>query len=966
MATLPEVGLTAVVEGLSDFKKGTDAIIKGFGDIDTASGDVESSSGKAGGAIKSLGGIASSVASVGMAAMAAAAVAVAAAGLAAVAGIAVLVKASFDLASEIQGSQRKIQSQLGLTGEEAEKLGDIAKNVWANNFAGSVEEAADALVIVRQQLKGISDEELQDATENAFRLSDAFGIDIVESTNAANTLMSKFGLSQDEAFGLITKGFQNGLNSSDDFLDSVGEYSGLFADAGGDAGQFLNLLETGLQGGVLGTDKAADAFKEFSLKFGEGSDETKEALAVIGLNWDGLIEQVNRGEKTIVDVFGEVTQAVGKTDTSIIANRNAVNTLSTQFEDLGPAAVGAISVASQSLGDLSTATDTLDAQYNTLPQAFEGVRRQLLVAILPIGEALLEVANNVMPMFLDAVEKMKPFVEEFAIVLGDKLVKAAEDFSAWMKSTGIPLLKQLWSFISESVIPAFKQLWTLFQESKTQGETVKNSILAMKTAIEPFVTQVMGKLLEIFEIIKAWIDDNWPLIQATIETVMTAISNNINAKILAIQTFWNAWGEDIMALTRFYFGTIFAIIKNAVENVLGLITVIMSLIVGDWEGAWEEIQKITKRTWNLMKGILTKGLKIFSTIIKKGIKKINIIVTGLWANMKIIISATMEEIKTILSGIWGNIKTIISAKVEEIKTAVTEKFNELKNKISEIWNGIKSNVEIIITKMIEAILAKISESVTSVKDALLNTLKDAIAAVSDVIDKVKKLQDIAGNIITAIGDWLKTKFDDIRKSIVDTIKEAAGAFLVTGSLLRKLQSIASKVIEEIESSIKDKWADISSGIQSALEDAAAFFSTLPSSALAALNAIGSDIIAGIIAGISSAQQTLKDMLSSVMDLIPGWLKDFIQGKSPAGITVPIGKSLIQGVQQGVLDQVPNLMKQLQSSIASPIIAAAPALGASSTISTTNIFNTGGNTISSNMDAAVFEARVIQVIERNLT
>lgn len=211
------------------------------------------------------------------------AVAVAAAAAIAVAVIGIGV-AAFGVSNDVATATANIQAELGTTAEESERLAAIAADVWGNNFAGSITEAAGAVGLIRQQLGDLADNELQRATENAFRLQDVFGVEVPESVDAARTLMEQFGLTSEQAFDFIAKGFQNGLNRSDDFLDTIGEYSVQFASGGADAGQFFSLLESGLQGGMLGTDRAADAFKEFRVRIQDGSDATAEALESIGIS----------------------------------------------------------------------------------------------------------------------------------------------------------------------------------------------------------------------------------------------------------------------------------------------------------------------------------------------------------------------------------------------------------------------------------------------------------------------------------------------------------------------------------------------------------------------------------------------------------------------------------------------------------------------------------------------------------
>lgn len=216
---------------------------------------------------------------------------------------------AFSTASDIEAATKQIQSALGITEAQAQQLGDVGVDVFKNNFTGSIGEATAAVGLTALQLKQLDPSQLQVATENALRLSDAFGTDMESTLNATNVLMTQFGLNQQQAFDFLSSGFQKGIDSSGDFLDSVSEYGNLFAQSGADAGQFFSLLESGLQGGVLGTDKAADAFKEFGLRVTDGSDASLDALATIFGTFISTTDQIEDTNKELEKLQANLEKA---------------------------------------------------------------------------------------------------------------------------------------------------------------------------------------------------------------------------------------------------------------------------------------------------------------------------------------------------------------------------------------------------------------------------------------------------------------------------------------------------------------------------------------------------------------------------------------------------------------------------------------------------------------------------------
>ncbi|NJL55122.1 hypothetical protein HC928_07995, partial [bacterium] len=164
--------------------------------------------------------------------------------------------AALSIAGDAQAAVRSFEVQLGVTGERATELGEVAKDVFANNFGESIQDAASKVAEIDRQMGEFisSNEELSSVTQGVQSIADAFDSDFNTVATAATALMDQLGLSSTEALDFIAKGFQDGLNNSDDFLETIGEYSIQFGEAGYEANEFYSILQTGAQAGLLGTD----------------------------------------------------------------------------------------------------------------------------------------------------------------------------------------------------------------------------------------------------------------------------------------------------------------------------------------------------------------------------------------------------------------------------------------------------------------------------------------------------------------------------------------------------------------------------------------------------------------------------------------------------------------------------------------------------------------------------------------
>lgn len=344
---------------------------------------------------------------------------------AALAGIAaVAIKA----ASENETAQRRLQDSLGLTAEEAVSMGEVVQAVYRENWGGSIAEVGTAVAAVKQQFRDLDGGAVAELTVKAFKLQDVFAVDVQDSVSTVRTLMEQFGLTSEQAFDFLTKGFQSGLDRSGDFLDTINEYSTQFANGGATASEFFSLLESGLQGGMLGTDKAADAFKEFRVRIQDGSKATSEGLAQLGIDSTDLAQKMAGGQMTAAQAFQLVLDKLRETEDQNVVMQAGVALIGTQFEDLGTKSALALDLTRTSLDSATGSTDALQGSATKL----EEVQRKLDVLLGRLGSVLLPLVSS----GLDQVST--------AFDIANVLIEQAGTIVTYLQETG---LTGLWNIL---------------------------------------------------------------------------------------------------------------------------------------------------------------------------------------------------------------------------------------------------------------------------------------------------------------------------------------------------------------------------------------------------------------------------------------------------------------------------------------------------------------------------------------
>lgn len=275
----------------------------------------------------------------------------------------------------------KLTAQMGLTRDVAGTAGKAAGEIYRDNFGGSMTDVNNAIKAVGQNmvsLSGISRPELKKIAEGALGIASTFDVDVNDATRAAGKLMST-GLAKDstQAFDIITKGFQSGLDSSGDFLDTLNEYSTQFSKIGIDGPTALNALNQFVKAGARDTDAAADAFKEFGLRAIDTASTTTDAYKSLNLNADEMRKTIAGGGPAATTAMQQVITAIKGVKDPVEQNRVGVELFGTQWEDTVRAILPNLDLTKNSIGGIDGATSAMNATVGATPEAkIEGLKRQ--------------------------------------------------------------------------------------------------------------------------------------------------------------------------------------------------------------------------------------------------------------------------------------------------------------------------------------------------------------------------------------------------------------------------------------------------------------------------------------------------------------------------------------------------------------------------------------------------------------
>lgn len=313
-----------------------------------------------------------------------------------------------------------LEARTNATGKELEALKNTSKTLYSEGFGENIPQISSDLSILAGQFKNLSEKQLTSMGKGIYTVTELWGQDFNEVSRTVSVLQKNFdGLSETDALDAITYGFQNGMDFSGEFLDTLREYAPQFKEMGMDVGNMMSVLQAGTDAGAWNLDKVGDAIKESHLRMGALDKATVEAYKSLGFNAEEYVGKIAKGGEVGNKAFQEVVRGLMKVEDATLRNQLATDLFGTQYEDLQEKVIFAMADATNATVDFGGATEEASKKmhdnfgakmtktWNTLKikmaEAFEDAGGQELLDSIATG------AQNLVPKITDMVGKVVEF-----------------------------------------------------------------------------------------------------------------------------------------------------------------------------------------------------------------------------------------------------------------------------------------------------------------------------------------------------------------------------------------------------------------------------------------------------------------------------------------------------------------------------------------------------------------------------
>ena len=557
-----------------------------------------------------------------------------------------------------------IDSYRAATGTATEATGqyeEVLKNIYKNNYGEDFQDIADSMAQVKTQLGEIEDTQLQSVTEDALALRDTFGFEVNESVRAAKMLMDQFGISSEEAYNLIAQGAQQGLDKNGDLLDSINEYSVHFKQNGLSATDMFNTFKQGADSGAFSIDKVGDAIKEMGIRMKDGS--ATDSLKAMKLNADDIAQAFGEGGERASWAFGEVVEGLKNIEDPIEQNTAGVAIFGTMWEDLGKDAVFAMTEYGDKFDETVNTMDKLkEVKYDNLTDLFEGLKRNVEMLLLPLGNALMPILKQVIQIISDNMPVIEGMLNEVSPVISEMFAQLLPPLMELVQ-TIMPIMMDIWkqlvpflTQIIQAILPVLVQLAQMLLPPIMQ--IVQSLLPILMQLIQPLLDllqPIINLLQPIINLFMTLLEPLLSLINMILPPLIQLFTNIIQLILPPLQAGLELVANVISTVFKGAFDLVSKIIQNTISVFEGIINFVKVIFVGAWQGAFNQVKYIFSSVFETIKNVIGNVKNVFSNIINF----VKNVFTGNW-------SAAWQNIKNIFSNIISGLANIFKTPINWI------------------------------------------------------------------------------------------------------------------------------------------------------------------------------------------------------------------------------------------------------------------------------------------------------------
>ena len=611
-------------------------------------------------------------------------------------------------------------------------------------------------------------------------------------------------------------------------------------------------MQNGLDNGAYNLDKVNDAINEVTTRLVDGTiadslskidEKTGEVQAGTG-GWSKEVEDVfkqwQQGGATQKDVIDAIVTDIQNTENQQDKLNKAALAFGTMAEDGNAKFIESLTSVGNTYDDVAGSAENMFDQSTTDSQTFEASMRQLEQSLVPLGEALMNLANNIIPPIASGIKTIGEFfgklpepVQNFVVILGAVIAAF---------TTLAPAILAVINIVS------------------MLGVATLGPIIGIIAGVAAAITAIIA-IVKNWGAISEWFGDLWVKVKEKCSQVWESICSFFTE---TIPQAWHSlvakfhripeWRSGIWQQVADFFSGIWqSMMENPVLS--SIVTTIQELwqnAVTTLQGIWSGLTEIASGAWELLKNTILAPVLLLIDLVTGDFTQLASDAQNIWQN-----------IQDAASQIWSGIQQVVTSFAEGLVTHVVTLVTGFMDTLSSLWDMIKQTA----LNTWENLKNSVVQTATNLKDSAIQALQNLKESA------YQKWQEMKQN---AHDSW-----ENLKSSVVQTAQN--------------LKESAVQAFHNMVSGIGNALSSLGSTVRNGFWSAISFITSLPSQAVQ----WGRDFIDGIVSGIRNAIGRVRDAVSDVASTIRSFLHFSVPDEGPLTEYESWMPDFMQGLAKGI-------------------------------------------------------------------
>lgn len=309
--------------------------------------------------------------------------------------------------------------------------------------------------------------------------------------------------------------------------------------------------------------------------------------------------------------------------------------------------------------------------------------------------------------------------------------------------------------LGSRLVPVLESAMAWLQDNWPEIEaTIREAVEPIKEWFEDNWPAIRDTVVEATTAIVNAVQEHWPEIQKTIADVVDTIAAIVRGVVSVVSTLWRNFGDNILSYVQRVWPRIQQIIQGAMDIIRGIIQVVTNLIKGDWSAVWDGIKQIFRGAWEAIQGLIGASFEQLRLMFTVGLEIVLGIVKGAWRAITSATSAAWNGIVRLVQNTIGAIVRFIAGMPGRIARAARGLFDAVKNQARNAVNGAFNFFRDLPGRII-GVYGRIGSAALGIGgkivDGIKNGLSNAAALASGIFDAVK---DATKRAINSVIDLL--------------------------------------------------------------------------------------------------------------------------------------------------------------------------------------------------------------------